>query len=180
MMSHIFGEIRQLAFVTDDIDAAMNYWGNTLGIGPFFIKRHITFNEFEYHGHPSPSPEISIALANSGALQIELIQQHDDAASIYREVADASKLHHVSAWLTKDDFDLQYAELTKKGYEVAQACVIPASGVRLVYFATEQGDDGLIYEISDLKEPSQYVRIMNIQKAHEGWQGTPLVYEVDA
>ncbi|MEM6427810.1 MAG: VOC family protein [Deinococcota bacterium] len=178
-MSHIFGEIRQLAFVVDDIDAAMNYWGNTLGIGPFFIKRHITFNEFEYHGRPAPSPEISIALANSGALQIELIQQHDDATSIYRDIQDASTLHHVSAWLTKDDFDSKRTKLIQKGYTVAQSCTIPASGVRLVYFATGQAGNGLIYEISDLKEPSQYARVMNIQQAHEDWQGTPLIYEVD-
>jgi hypothetical protein len=58
--------------------------------------------------------------------------------------------------------------------------MIPADGVRLVYFATDQDGDALIYEISDLKEPSQYARVMNIQKAHEGWRGTPLVYEVDA
>lgn len=34
--SHIFGEIRQIAFITADIDKAMDYWAKVLGIGSYF------------------------------------------------------------------------------------------------------------------------------------------------
>ncbi len=37
-MSIKFGEIRQIAFVVKDIDAAMVYWFEVLGIGPFFYQ----------------------------------------------------------------------------------------------------------------------------------------------
>lgn len=76
-MSKVFGEIRQLAFVVRDIDEAMKYWAQVLGVGPFFIKRKIEFSNYIYRGKPSISPQISIALANSGYVQIELIEQHD-------------------------------------------------------------------------------------------------------
>ena len=90
-MSKVFGEIRQLAFIVTDIDKAMNHWAETLGVGPFFIKRRITFSNFIYRGKPSASPSVSIALANSGYVQIELIQQHDDAPSIYREYLESPR-----------------------------------------------------------------------------------------
>jgi hypothetical protein len=30
-MSHIFGEIRQIGFIADDVDMAMDYWANVSG-----------------------------------------------------------------------------------------------------------------------------------------------------
>ena len=40
-MSRIFGEMRQIAFVVPDINRAMKYWSETLGVGPFSIKRNL-------------------------------------------------------------------------------------------------------------------------------------------
>lgn len=67
-MSIKFGEIRQIAFVVKEIDLAMKYWSDALGIGPFFIKRNISFADYIYRGKPASSPRVSIALANSGNL----------------------------------------------------------------------------------------------------------------
>jgi 4-hydroxyphenylpyruvate dioxygenase-like putative hemolysin len=120
-MSVKFGEIRQIAFVVDDIDAAMAYWSDGLGIGPFFIKRRIRFDAFTYRGGSAASPAVSIALANSGGLQIELIQQHDDLPSIYREfqARHGQGFQHVSAWLTRDDFDATRERLLASGMALA-------------------------------------------------------------
>ena len=71
-MSQKFGEMRQIAFVVRDIDKAMKYWTQTLGVGPFFVKRQIEFNNYIYRGASAKSPVVSIALANSGHMQIEL------------------------------------------------------------------------------------------------------------
>lgn len=179
-MSKVFGEIRQLAFVVPDIDAAMDYWANTLGIGPFFIKRRITFTDYVYRGRSAPSPVISIALANSGFIQIELIQQHDSAASIYREFLDSDQrgLQHVSAWITTVELSAKREALLQQGYEIAQECVIAASGVRLVYFSTERAGGHFIFELADLLEPAHYERVLGIRQAHELWDGTTPVIEV--
>ena len=37
-MSKFFGEIRQLGYVVNDIEAAMDYWSKTLGVGPWFYN----------------------------------------------------------------------------------------------------------------------------------------------
>lgn len=100
-MSRIFGETRQLAFVVEDIDAAIKYWSAAVGIGPFFIKCKITFAEYYYRGKSRTSPTVTIALSNSGYLQIELIQQHDDLDRIYKEFLTSTHcgLQHVVRWL---------------------------------------------------------------------------------
>jgi hypothetical protein len=49
-----------------------------LGIGPFFYFEKAPVQNFRYHDELSDLVA-SIALANSGPLQIELIQQRNDA-----------------------------------------------------------------------------------------------------
>ena len=181
-MSKVFGEIRQLAFIVTDIDAAMRYWAGTLGVGPFFIKRRIAFSNFIYRGNPSPSPSVSIALANSGFIQIELIQQHDDAPSIYKDYLEFSEggLQHVSSWVTTQELLTKKAELPGRGYSIIQECTIPSSGVQLVYFGTENPSANFIFEVADLMEPDQYSRVLGIRSAHEQWNGEPVAVEVGA
>ena len=73
-MSVFFGEIRQLGYVVPDIEAAMDHWSRVLGVGPFFYAPRVPVEKFTYKGEPS-SPITSVALANSGPVQVELIQQ---------------------------------------------------------------------------------------------------------
>ena len=174
-MSQVFGDIRQLAFVVDDIDIAMNYWANVMGIGPFFVKRGLKFSEYCYQGQEYSSPYVSIALANSGYIQIELIQQHDHQPSIYLDALQQhqgrSYLQHVSSWLTTENLLEKRSELVSKGYDIAQECVIASSGVRLVYFQLPDGLGSFIFEMSDLLEPEHYERVLGIKSAYDYWDG---------
>ena len=74
--------IMQIAYVVEDLDSAVEHWARRLGVGPFFVRRHVVFREFLYRGRPS-APDLSLAFAFSGATQIELIQQHNQAASVF-------------------------------------------------------------------------------------------------
>ena len=74
-MSRTFGAIRQIAFIVHDLDAALRYWTETLGVGPFFVLRRSTPGDYRYRGKPSPAPCLSVALGNSGDVQVEIIQQ---------------------------------------------------------------------------------------------------------
>jgi hypothetical protein len=181
-MSRRFGEIRQIAFVVPNIDAAMNYWSGTLGIGPFYIKRSLTFTAFHYNGVEAVSPTISIALANSGSLQIELIQQHDNTPSIYRDFLAAGRtgLQHVSAWVTCSEFDSLRAALIKVGLSLAQEGTITASGTRLAYYATADAANGIIYEVSDLMDIKHIHRVHLVEEAARRWDGTAPVRETKA
>ena len=104
-MSLYFGPVRQVGYVVHDIEKAMRHWVD-LGVGPWFYKEDVGTTEFRYHGKPSRLPKLSIALANSGDLQLELIQQRDDAPSLYLDSLSASGelAQHVAYW-TADRFD---------------------------------------------------------------------------
>lgn len=83
-MSRIFGDLIQLGYVVTDIECSMRHWAETLGVGPWFYIEHLQVPDFTYRGRPSPV-ELSLALANSGAMQVELIQQRNNAPSAYRD-----------------------------------------------------------------------------------------------
>lgn len=95
------GAIRQVGYVVRDLDDAIAAWLG-LGVGPWYTIREMTQTGSEYRGEPS-EPTISIGFTNSGPTQIELIQQHGDTPSIYREFRDAGgDGYHQLAWWTPD------------------------------------------------------------------------------
>ena len=74
-----FGRIVQVAYLVDDIEAAMGHWLAQAGLGPWTWFRNIeletTFDgrDFTLHIHE--------ALAYMGDLQIQLVQSLDDPAA---------------------------------------------------------------------------------------------------
>ena len=88
-MSRIFGQIRQNGYVVRDIEAAMRHWVEVLGVGPWFYAEQAPIRDFVYRGEPS-DVAVSIALANSGTLQVELIQQRNAAPSLFKDSGMAS------------------------------------------------------------------------------------------
>ena len=78
-MSTIFGNPSQLGYVVRDVRAAMDAWIGH-GVGPWFYFEKVETDYFRHRGVDSPM-QMSVAIANSGDLQIELIQQRNDAPS---------------------------------------------------------------------------------------------------
>lgn len=147
-MSHLFGEIRQNGYVVRDIQAAMKHWTEVMGVGPFYLLPHVEMEHFEYKGEAC-TPDISIAMANSGDLQIELIEQHCDTQTMYKDFLDAGRegLQHVSSW--EEDIDGIVARATAKGHKVGQGGVLQNGTVKFVYFETEL-HPGTVFEVSNL------------------------------
>ena len=147
-MSRIFGDVRQNGYIVRDVEAAMRHWTEVLGVGPFFYFERVPMQDFRYRGEPS-AIEVSIALANSGPLQIELIQQRNDAPSTYRDFLAAGRegLQHVAYWTP--DYDRDFARLCGLGYEVGQSGWVGGPDGRFVYFLTE-GHPGTIVELSEV------------------------------
>jgi hypothetical protein len=100
-MSALFGKVCQNGYVVRDIASAMNFWTEVLRIGPFFYVPSVKVDWYRYKGKESPL-EMSVALANSGDLQIELIQQRNDAPSMYLDFLreHGEGLQHMSYWST--------------------------------------------------------------------------------
>lgn len=167
-MSRFFGEIRQAGYVVHDIEAAMDAWTRTLGVGPWFYMERVPVRDFRYRGEPSPI-EVSVALANSGPLQIELIQQRNDAPSMYRDFLAAGRtgLQHVAYWT--DDFERDLAASLARGYRVGMSGEVGERG-RYVYFDTEF-HPGTVVELSEIAGPKGTVFKM-IRDASIGWDGS--------
>ena len=111
--------LMQAAFIVDDLEAAARAWIATTGIGPFFIVPHIELAETSYRGEPSAGIDFSVALAQSGGMQIELIQQHCDRPSAYRDTIAKGQtgFHHFCVYT--DDYDACRQRYVDQGHAVA-------------------------------------------------------------
>jgi hypothetical protein len=92
------GPIRQFGFIVSDLDAAIAQWVG-VGVAPWLVMRELPMEGCRYRGEQS-EPVISLALANSGEMQIELIEQHGETPSIYREFLEraGTGFHQIAYW----------------------------------------------------------------------------------
>lgn len=166
-MSRFFGAIRQAGYVVPDIEAAMQYWTETLGIGPFFYNPRVPIRNYRYRGE-GYAPHNSVALANSGPLQVELIQTRNDVPSMYRDFLGAGRtgLQHVAYWTESYDDDL--VRLEAQGFKPVMSGEVGERG-RFVYFDTEY-HPGTVIELSEVAGPKGEMFRM-IRQASEGWDG---------
>lgn len=173
-MSRFYGEIRQNGYVVRDIEAAMRHWTEVLGVGPFFYIERVPIEDFRYRGEPSPL-EVSIALAQTGPLQIELIEQRNDAPSMYRDFVAAGRegLQHVAYWT--GNFDTLLAEARERGQRVGQSGCIGENG-RFAYLETE-AHPGTVVEISEISGPKGRF-FAHIARVAADWDGTEAVRPV--
>ncbi|MFK7957949.1 MAG: VOC family protein [Lysobacterales bacterium] len=128
--------IIQFSYLVTDLDAAIEHWAGTLSVGPFFVLEHVPFANQLYRGDPCEA-DISVALAYSGPVQIELVQQHNDARSIFFDFLSTrgEGLQHVGAITQNLDEDL--AALAKVGAAPVQWGEAE-NGTRFAYLNTDK------------------------------------------
>jgi hypothetical protein len=167
-MSRIFGAVAQNGYVVRDIEAAMRHWVDVMGVGPWFYFERVAIDWFRHRGRES-RPEVSIALANSGDLQIELIQQRNDAPSMYQEFVAAGRegLQHVAYWTA--DYRALYDRALALGYRVGHEGQIGGAQGRFAYFDTET-HPGTVVEISDVSGPKGAFFAL-VRQTAAGWDG---------
>lgn len=168
-MSRIFGPIRQNGYVVRDLQAALRHWVDVLGVGPWFCFEPVTIDWFRHRGRESDLA-MSVALANSGDLQIELIQQTNEAPSMYREFLAAGRegLQHVAYWTS--DYQALYDRALALGYRVGHEGQIGGEKGRFAYFDTET-HPGTVVEISDISGPKG-VFFEHVRLAAVDWDGS--------
>lgn len=167
-MSRHFGEIRQLGYVVRDIEAAMAYWSETLGVGPWFYNPKVPIKNYLYRGERH-EPHNSVALANSGFVQVELIQCRNDVPSMYRDFLQAGNtgLQHVAYWT--DNYDADLARLEEQGFKPVMSGEVGERG-RFIYFDTEY-HPGTVIELSEVAGPKG--RMFDLIRASSvGWDGS--------
>jgi len=168
-MSRIFGAVCQNGYVVRDIRAALDHWIKVMGIGPWYYIERVRTDYFRHRGRDSEI-EMSIALANSGDLQIELIQQRNDAPSMYLDFLreHGEGLQHMSYWST--DYQALYDRAIAAGFTVGHEGQIGGPKGRFAYFETS-GHAGTVIEISDISG-SKGRFFEKVKAAAANWDGS--------
>jgi hypothetical protein len=135
-MSRIFGPAKQNGFVVPDLDEAMSYWIEALGVGPFFRFDNLGHDYFRQQAVQIAPPKMSIALANWGDLQIELICPHGAGESTWHQFLRkrGGGLHHISVWSTTFDRHVDDALSLGRAMECSGQLT---NGPRYAYFMAD-------------------------------------------
>lgn len=166
-MSRLFGELRQIGIVVRDIEAAMKHWIEVCGVGPWYYTDKLPVNTFRYGDQTFDDLHLSAALANSGEVQLELIQQRCDTPSMYQEFLGAGHegMQHWSSWLV--DYDERLERALAKGYSIGQAGDTPRGP--FVYLR-EEGHPGTVIEMAEMTDTRR--RIFDaVRAAAVDWDG---------
>ena len=158
--------IFQFAYVVDDLASAADRWASTMGAGPFFAADHHRADRFLYRGEPIEA-DVSYAFGYSGTTQIQLIVQHDDLPSIYRDMfPSGGGLHHIASLVA--DYDGARQRLLDQGNLLA--CELDANDIHACYFDCRPSL-GCFVELHS-RTDRIVATFARWQHAHQEWDGT--------
>lgn len=156
----------QVAWVVNDLDAAIRHWVENVRVGPFFKIPHVQVSDFRYRGTPG-TLDFSGALAQSGPMQIELIEQHSDGPSAYRDTFAPGEegFHHMCTLV--EDYDAEIAHYASQGIVPSvEACF---GDMRFAYLDSRATLGHMIEIVEDLPSIRELFKV--VADAAEGWDG---------
>jgi hypothetical protein len=159
------GAIRQNGYVVRDLDRAIASMV-AMGIGPWFVLGPMP-QDIVHRGAPS-SIELRIGFANSGELQMELIEQGNDAPSLYTEFYAAGRegFHHLAWWA--DDYDAFDATARAAGFPIVTTG--SAGGVTRYCYAELDGVASTAVEVMELNDATRWMAT-TVAEAAIDWNG---------
>ncbi|MGP0029051.1 MAG: VOC family protein [Acidimicrobiales bacterium] len=161
------GPVRQTGYVVRDLDRAIGSWLE-VGVGPWLLLPHLAQRGSVYRGRPT-EPTASFAFANSGDLQIELIEQEDDSPSAYREFLDAGRegFHHLAWWV--EDF----AAVSHAADDAAWPIVHAGNTGGMAQFAYYDlgGAPSTVIEVMELTDATRWL-MTTVSEAAIDWDGS--------
>jgi methylmalonyl-CoA/ethylmalonyl-CoA epimerase len=166
-MTFRFGPVMQLGFVVPDIEQAMQHWLGKVGLGPFYQIENVQYAEAYHRGLPA-NIDMTVALAQWGAVQVELIQQRNEVPSIYTEFPGRKLggLQHLGVMTRSVAADL--GALRAEGIEAVQWGAT-ANGIRFAYVATDAQPGGMIELIEHGPAIDGFFDL--VRTSAEGWDG---------
>lgn len=160
------GTVLELCQVVRDLDRALAHWTQAIGAGPFFVFDVPVLPGQLYRGRPT-EVSMRVGFGFSGGLLIELLQQTNDAPSVFTEMLDArcDGYHHVMLRLPYDE---GVARLRGLGHAMAFSGTMPG-GERFCLFDTRAADGGYV-ELMELS-PALEESLTRMHRAHLAWDG---------
>lgn len=138
------GPIRQIAWVTGDLERSIAHWRTVMGVGPWTVYRNVTLHGM-LHGAPA-TVKIDVGLAYQHDMQIELIAPHGKGPSPYHRADGCAKsgVHHI-AWLVSD-IELAAEDAAASGLERVFRADDAGGATRVAYLA-QPDDPSLLIEL---------------------------------
>jgi Glyoxalase/Bleomycin resistance protein/Dioxygenase superfamily len=121
------GQIIQMAYVVENMEAAIDWWIRDARTGPWFLLESFLGDDHVYRGEKSRA-DVRIAMAFAGHMQIELIQPKDNHPSVYRETVQSRGFgfHHIG--IASADVDTEIGAYEARGYALAFRAGVPTGG----------------------------------------------------
>jgi len=161
------GAIGQIAYIVDDLDMALKYWVEVLGIGPFFLIDSSIISDARYHGQPTDA-KITAALSYSGSMCVEVIEQKNDSPSVYQDVMlkRGPGFHH---WgIMTEHFEEEITRYEAMGFPLAFSGEVTIGG-RFAYMDSYDALGGMV-ELIDF--PANVKELFaGLQVASNNWDG---------
>jgi hypothetical protein len=159
------------SFIVKDIYESIQGFLDLYGVGPWFVFEHYPMKDMKYRGSPA-ALDFTVAVAYSGPMALELIQQNDDGPSAYRDVVNERGygFHHFA--IASYDFDSDLARCRNLGLAVVNEGASPADhgGGRGAYVDTS----GKLPGMTELMEivPELASALTEMEATAANWDGT--------
>ena len=153
---YAFGaQFKQIAWVVKDINAALKFYKEVMGIDKFAEPMIIRAKHYEatYYGKPSDAETLT-AIAYSGGTFIELIQPLS-GISIFHDYLDknpAGGIQHVAYSIPVAKLDNVISEFADKGFQVVSRFNTPPA--KIVFFDTYK-EIGVMTEIMGITKKGE-------------------------
>jgi hypothetical protein len=170
-------EIIQIAYTVADIEEEMRRYSELLHVGPWFLVGPFVPPEGVYRG-ATTEMRVSLGIAFVGQVMVELIEQHDEKPSVFRETLKARGAHGFHHWaIGARDFEKTAAQYRSRGYQEAFSDFAPL-GFRIVYFDTSRDLPGML-EIIEMNAAAEEGFHKMCQAARD-WDGkTHIVHRIE-
>lgn len=136
-MSEII-KINHIAIVVDDLDSALEFWRDCLGMQLAQVK-------------DVPEQNVSVAFLPSGESKIELVMPTSDETGIAHYLAKRGPgMHHVC--FEVDDIEIMLAELLSKGVRLIDEQPRIGKDAKKYAFIHPESTGGVLVELYELPE----------------------------
>lgn len=159
----------QMAWVVDSLEDSAEKLSRSMQCGPFLMLRHIQLDD-PHHRLRRQRTDFSLCLAQAGDVQIELVEQHDDTPSVYRDVfpkgpPGGMAFHHVAV-IVPDVF-AETARYNALGFPTASSGRFGA--IDFTYVDTTAAGGFMVEVLPDM--PDMHAFFARVRKAAEEWDG---------
>jgi hypothetical protein len=170
-----FGPVMQHGYIVGDVEKTALEWAERVGVGPFYILERNVMEDYYYRGQRM-TIELKLGFAYWGSVQVELIQQINDAPSFYRDAARTGLdgINHLACIVSGVDSILERRRLKDRVVQSGRM----NTGVSFVYLET-YAPGGLHLELIDAPAET-LMAFAGMEAVSRSWDGSRPLRSMEA